>query len=44
MGQSAIRGGGVRWLTVWGEGVGQLTIRDRGVRWLTVLGWRGRSA
>ena len=44
MGQRTIRDGGVRWLTVWGGGVGQLTIRDGGVRWLTVMGWRGGSA
>ena len=39
-----MRDGGVRWLTVWGGGMGQLTIRDGGVRWLTVLGWRSGAA
>ena len=43
MGQRTIRDGGVRWLTVWGGGVGQL---NQGWRSEVAysLRWRDRSA
>ena len=43
MGQRTIRDGGVRWLTVWGGGVGQLNQRWRS-EVAYILGWRGGSA